>query len=153
MSTQRPKTPLLAVDLIIRHSGNPGGVVVIDRLNPPHGWALPGGFVDEGETVEQAALREAREETSLDVRLEALLGIYSDPARDSRGHTVSVVYVARGEGEARARDDAKALAWLDPEDRNQPLAFDHRRILDDYLRYRATGELAPIRHIGRREGS
>ena len=149
MNAERPTTPLLAVDLIIRHAANPGRIVVIERLNPPPGWALPGGFVDEGETVEQAALREAREETSLEIRLETLLGVYSDPERDQRGHTVSVVYVARGEGEARAQDDAKALTWLDPEDRAQPLAFDHRRILDDYLRYRATGETAPIRHIPR----
>ncbi len=149
MNAERPKTPLLAVDLIIRQAANPGRIVVIERRNPPPGWALPGGFVDEGETVEQAALREAREETRLEVRLEALLGVYSDPERDARGHTVSVVYVARGEGEARAQDDAKALAWLDPEDREQPLAFDHRRILDDYLRYRTTGETAPIRHIPR----
>ncbi|MFO7958066.1 NUDIX domain-containing protein [Thioalkalivibrio sp.] len=149
MNAERPKTPLLAVDLIIRQAANPGRIVVIERRNPPPGWALPGGFVDEGETVEQAALREAREETRLEVRLEVLLGVYSDPERDARGHTVSVVYVARGEGEARAQDDAKALAWLDPEDREQPLAFDHRRILDDYLRYRTTGETAPIRHIPR----
>lgn len=149
MSADRPRTPLLAVDLIIRHAAQPGRIVVIERRNPPPGWALPGGFVDEGETVEQAALREAREETALEVRLEALLGVYSDPGRDVRGHTVSVVYVARGEGEARAQDDALALDWLDPEDRAQPLAFDHRRILDDYLRYRVTGEIAPIRHIPR----
>ena len=145
MTVQRPRTPLLAVDLIIRHSAQPGRVLVIERRNPPHGWALPGGFVDEGETVEGAAVREAREETGLEVRLEALLGVYSDPSRDPRGHTVSAVYVARGEGEARAEDDARALDWLDPEDRCLALAFDHRRILDDYLRYRATGELAPIR--------
>jgi 8-oxo-dGTP diphosphatase len=149
MSADRPRTPLLAVDLLIRHTAQPGRVVVIERRNPPSGWALPGGFVDEGETVEQAALREAREETGLEVRLEALLGVYSDPARDARGHTVSVVYVARGEGEARAQDDAMALVWLDPENRAQPLAFDHRRILDDYLRYRVTGETAPLRHIPR----
>jgi 8-oxo-dGTP diphosphatase len=145
MTAQRPSTPLLAVDLIIRHSAQPGRVLVIERRNPPHGWALPGGFVDEGETVEGAAVREAREETGLEVRLEALLGVYSEPSRDPRGHTVSAVYVARGEGEARAQDDASALDWLDPEDHRFALAFDHRRILDDYLRYRATGELAPIR--------
>lgn len=145
MNTGHPQTPLLAVDLIIRHPANPGRVLVIERRNPPAGWALPGGFVDRGETVEQAAVREAREETSLEVRLEALLGVYSDPERDLRGHTVSVVYVARGEGEARAQDDAGDLRWLDPEDRTQPLAFDHRRILDDFLRFRVTGEVAPLR--------
>ncbi len=149
MNTERPETPLLAVDLIIRHAANPGRVLVIERRNPPLGWALPGGFVDPGEPVERAARREALEETNLEVRLEALLGVYSDPERDSRGHTVSLVYVARGEGEALAQDDALALRWLDPEDRTQPLAFDHRRILDDYLRFRATGEVAPIRHCSR----
>lgn len=149
MNSEHPQTPLLAVDLIIRHAANPGRVLVIERRNPPPGWALPGGFVDRGEPVEQAARREALEETNLEVRLEALLGVYSDPARDSRGHTVSLVYVARGEGEPLAQDDAKSLCWLDPEDRTQPLAFDHRRILDDYLRFRATGEVAPLRHIGR----
>jgi len=149
VNTERPETPLLAVDLIIRHAANPGRVLVIERRNPPPGWALPGGFVDPGEPVERAARREALEETNLDVRLEALLGVYSDPERDPRGHTVSLVYVVRGEGEALAQDDALALRWLDPEDRTQPLAFDHRRILDDYLRFRATGDVAPIRHCNR----
>jgi 8-oxo-dGTP diphosphatase len=149
MTSQRPRTPLLAVDLIIRHAAQPGRVLVIERRNPPFGWALPGGFVDDGEPVEAAAVREAREETALTVRLEALLGVYSEPSRDARGHTVSAVYVARGEGEAQAQDDARALDWLDPEDRNVALAFDHRYILDDYLRYRATGEIAPLRHVPR----
>jgi 8-oxo-dGTP diphosphatase len=149
MTSQRPRTPLLAVDLIIRHAAQPGRVLVIERRNPPFGWALPGGFVDDGEPVEAAAVREAREETALTVRLEALLGVYSEPSRDARGHTVSAVYVARGEGEAQAQDDARALDWLDPEDRNFALAFDHRYILDDYLRYRATGETAPLRHVPR----
>jgi 8-oxo-dGTP diphosphatase len=149
MTTERPKTPLLAVDLIILHPANPGRIAIIQRRHAPEGWALPGGFVDVGETVEQAAVREGREETSLDLKLEALLGVYSDPARDPRGHTVSVVYVARGDGEARAQDDAQALDWLDPEDRAFSLVFDHQRILGDYLRYRATGEIAPIRHSAR----
>ncbi len=149
MNKGHPETPLLAVDLVIRHPANPGRVLVIERRNPPAGWALPGGFVDRGEPVECAARREAREETNLDVRLEGLLGVYSDPERDPRGHTVSLVYVARGEGEARAQDDALALRWLDPEDRRQALAFDHRRILDDYLRFRVAGEVAPLRNGGR----
>lgn len=149
MNKGHPETPLLAVDLVIRHPANPGRVLVIERRNPPAGWALPGGFVDRGEPVECAARREAREETNLDVRLEVLLGVYSDPERDPRGHTVSLVYVARGEGEARAQDDALALRWLDPEDRRQALAFDHRRILDDYLRFRVAGEVAPLRNGGR----
>ncbi len=149
MNAQRPQTPLLAVDLIIRHPANPGRILIIQRRNAPEGWALPGGFVDVGETVEQAALREGLEETSLELKLEVLLGVYSSPDRDPRGHTVSVVYVARGDGEARAQDDALALDWLDPEDRAFSLVFDHQRILGDYLRYRATGEIAPIRQNSR----
>ncbi len=140
-----PQTPRLATDLVIHHPAHPGCVLVIERCNPPHGWALPGGFVDVGEPVERAAVREAREETGLTVTLEALLGVYSDPARDPRGHTASVVFVARGTGDARAADDARACAWLDPDDHVRPLAFDHRRILDDYLRFRLTGERAPLR--------
>lgn len=140
-----PKTPLLAVDIIIRHASEPGRVLLIERRNPPHGWALPGGFVDQGEFVEAAARREALEETGLVVRLETLLGVYSDPSRDSRGHTVSVVYTARGEGVPKAADDAVSLHWIDPADHAVELAFDHRRILDDFLRLRATGEVAPLR--------
>lgn len=107
-------------------------VVLIERRNPPFGWALPGGFVDVGETVEAAAVREAREETGLAVELGPLLGVYSDPARDPRGHTVSIVFVGRARGAPLAADDARAVAAVDP--RNPPpLAFDHARIIADYL--------------------
>ena len=150
-SSGPPVTPRVAVDLVIHHPGHPGHVLVIERRNPPHGWALPGGFVDVGESTEQAAVREACEETGLEVGLEALLGVYSDPERDPRGHTVSAVYIARGRGEARADDDAVDCAWLDPEDPDPVLAFDHRRILDDYRRWRLTGETAaprPVRKTG-----
>jgi 8-oxo-dGTP diphosphatase len=105
---------------------------------------LPGGFVDVGERLEQAAVREAREETSLNVRLVALLGCYSDPARDRRGHTVSAVYVATASGEPHARDDARNVALCDPADCPE-LAFDHATIIADYLRYRESGALAPLR--------
>ena len=141
----RPVTPLLAADTLIELADHPGRIVLIERRNPPHGWALPGGFVDVGETMEHAAMREAREETGLDVTLVCLLGCYSDPARDPRGHTVSLVYVAHGRGEPVAQDDAKNVMLADPADRSIALAFDHRRILDDYLRWRETGQSAPLR--------
>ncbi len=140
-----PKTPLLTVDTIICLNGDAKSVVLIERHNPPLGWALPGGFVDVGERLEAAAMREAKEETGLDVTLELILGCYSDPDRDSRGHTVGVVYVARAEGEPAAGDDAKDIVIADPTDRSIMLAFDHRLILDDFLSYLATGSVAPLR--------
>ena len=141
----KPVTPLLTVDVIIEMSDRPGRpIVLIERKFPPHGWALPGGFVDVGERLEQAALREAREETSLDVSLSALLGCYSDPARDARGHTVSAVYIATASGQARAMDDAKNLGLFDARDCPK-LVFDHARIIEDYLCYRETGRVAPLR--------
>jgi 8-oxo-dGTP diphosphatase len=140
----RPTTPLLAVDIIIRLDADPGRVVLIERRNPPHGWALPGGFVDVGETLETAAAREAREETCLDVTLSALLGCYSDPARDPRGHTVSAVFIADASGEPRAADDARNLRCVDPENPGVPLAFDHAKILADYLNWLKTGKGKPV---------
>lgn len=140
-----PVTPLIAVDLIIELADRPERpIVLIERRNPPHGWALPGGFVDVGETLEHAAVREAEEETGLKVRLKALLGCYSDPARDVRGHTVSAVYVAEGKGEPRAGDDAGTVMLADPL-KLPKLAFDHALILSDYRRYRETGMLTPLR--------
>lgn len=137
---QRPVTPLLTVDIIIELTDCPERpIVLIQRKHPPLGWALPGGFVDVGESVEQAALREAVEETALRVRLLALLGCYSDPRRDPRGHTASVVYVAAAEGQPRAQDDAASLDVFSPRALPRPLAFDHGRILRDYLRYREQG--------------
>lgn len=136
-----PKTPPLATDIIIElpdRLGTP--IVLIKRRHPPYGWALPGGFVDVGETVEQAAVREAREETSLNVRLKALLGVYSDPARDPRGHTVSAVYVAEAHGDPKAQDDAAEARAFSPEALPE-LAFDHARILSDYRAYRDSGAL------------
>jgi len=143
---ERPVTPSVAVDVVIELVDRPGRpIVLIERRNPPFGWALPGGFVDVGESLEQAAVREAREETSLVVRLKALLGCYSDPARDPRGHTVTPVYVAEAAGEPVAADDARNLAVFDPERPPSALAFDHARILEDYRRWRSTGESAPPR--------
>jgi 8-oxo-dGTP diphosphatase len=128
----RPVTPLLTVDVVIELVDRPGRpIVLIERRHPPPGCALPGGFVDVGETVEAAAVREAREETGLDVRLKRLLGVYSDPARDPRGHTVSVVFVGEAGGEPRAGDDAARVRIVDPAD-PPALAFDHARIIADY---------------------
>jgi 8-oxo-dGTP diphosphatase len=141
----RPATPLLTVDIIIEMLDQPGRpIVLIERKYPPYGWALPGGFVDVGERLELAAIREAREETSLDVRLVGLLGCYSDPERDARGHTVSAVYVATASGVAEARDDAQNLAFFDANG-CPSLAFDHAQIIEDYLQYRESGRTAPLR--------
>ncbi|WP_295436310.1 NUDIX hydrolase [uncultured Thiodictyon sp.] len=142
----KPVTPLLAADAIIELVDRPGRpIVLIERRNPPPGWAIPGGFVDVGERVERAAVREAREETGLIVTLRALLGVYSDPGRDPRGHTVSAVYVAEATGEPRALDDARAVLVCLPEAIPALLAFDHAAVLADYRAYRATGALAPLR--------
>jgi 8-oxo-dGTP diphosphatase len=130
----RPATPPVAVDAIIELVDRPGRpIVLIERRNEPLGWAIPGGFVDVGETVEQAAIREAREETGLAIELGPLLGVYSDPARDPRGHTVGIVYVATAHGEPVAGDDARSFVAVDPR-HPPPLAFDHDRILADYVR-------------------
>lgn len=129
----RPVTPLLTVDIVIELADRPGRpIVLVERRSPPPGCALPGGFVDVGETVEAAAVREAREETGLQVRLTRLLGVYSEPTRDPRGHTVSIVYVGEARGEPVAGDDAGAIRVVDP-GRPPPLAFDHARIVADYL--------------------
>ncbi len=135
-----PKTPLLTVDIIVeRELDGAPAVVLIERKNPPHGWALPGGFVDLGEPLHVAARREAMEEISLDVTLAEQLFAYSDPARDPRGPTVSVVFVGTAEGAPRAADDA-ANVRIFRLDALPELAFDHRQILDDYRHWRATGQ-------------
>ncbi len=131
------RNPVPTVDLIIELSG---GIVLIKRANPPHGWALPGGFVDEGETVEQAARREALEETGLEVRLSALLHVYSDPARDPRKHTMSTVFVATAEGPPVAGDDAAEAEVFALQALPSPLAFDHAQIIEDYVRFKETGK-------------
>lgn len=141
-----PKTPLLAADIIIEmvdHSERP--IVLIERKNPPSGWALPGGFVDVGESLEHAAVREALEETSLNVRLTTLLGCYSAPQRDPRGHTVSAVYIAEARGKPQAQDDAKQANIFTLNALPVSLAFDHNMILNDYRQFRVSGRLAPLR--------
>jgi len=141
-----PVTPLLAADAIIELIDLPGRpIVLIERANPPFGWAIPGGFVDVGEMVEQAAVREAKEEVCLDVRLIALLGIYSDPVRDKRGHTVTAVYAAEASGIPRAADDAKSCRIFSLEQLPSPLAFDHAQVLADYKKFRETGQVASLR--------
>lgn len=139
----RPRTPEITVDLVIELEDKPGRpIVVIRRGHPPPGHALPGGFVDIGETVEHAAMREAREETGLEITLREILGVYSDPARDPRGHSVAIVYVATASGEPVAGDDAAAVIVTDP-DQSPPLIFDHGKILADYIaRRRAAARIA-----------
>jgi 8-oxo-dGTP diphosphatase len=124
------RNPFLTVDIIIEIPGK--GIVLIERKNPPYGWALPGGFVDYGETLETAALREAREETGLDVEELKQFHAYSDPKRDPRHHTVTVVFFGRGIGEPKAADDAKNLRIFPLENLPENLAFDHAHILSDY---------------------
>ncbi|QXP84691.1 NUDIX hydrolase [Methylococcus sp. Mc7] len=142
----RPETPALAADAIIELTDRPGRpIVLIERRFPPLGWAIPGGFVDVGETVERAAMREALEETGLAVRLTALLGLYSDPARDPRGHTVTAVYVAEAAGDPQAADDAGACRIVSLDDLPSPLVFDHAQVLADYRRFREQGQPAPLR--------
>jgi 8-oxo-dGTP diphosphatase len=142
----KPVTPLLAADTLIELIDLPGRpFVLIERANPPYGWAVPGGFVDVGETMESAAVREAKEEISLDIRLTALLGIYSNPKRDPRNHTVTACYVAEAHGMPVAADDAKNCGIFTFDNLPAELAFDHAMVLDDYRNYRLTGQVAPLR--------
>jgi 8-oxo-dGTP diphosphatase len=136
----RPATPALTVDTIIELTDQPQHpIVLIERKYEPFGYALPGGFVDIGETVEQAAIREAMEEVSLDVHLTKLLGCYSEPSRDPRGHTVSLVYIAQASGTPQAQDDAKTAGVFMLDQLPAKFAFDHAKIIDDYIRLRTTG--------------
>ncbi len=130
------RNPKPTVDVVIFSGDN---LVLIRRKNPPLGWALPGGFVDEGETVEAAAIREVLEETGLMVRLEHLLGVYSDPKRDPRHHTMSVVYTARTEEQPQAGDDAAEARIFSIDALPEPIVFDHKRIIEDAITLLATG--------------
>ena len=144
MHMTKPVTPLLTVDIIIEMRDRPERpIVLIERRYSPLGWALPGGFVDVGETLEAAACREALEETSLKVELQCLLGCYSDPRRDDRMHTVSAVYIAHAQGEPCARDDARNLALFSLQTL-PPLVFDHDEILEDYENWRRHGVLPSV---------
>ncbi|MFN3921105.1 MAG: inositol monophosphatase family protein [Caldimicrobium sp.] len=125
------RNPLPAVDIIIEYND---GIVLIERKNPPLGWALPGGFIEYGESAEEAAIREAKEETNLDIKIKRLLGCYSDPNRDPRFHTLSIVFVAEGWGRLEGKDDAKeGRVFKTNEIPWDSLAFDHSKILKDYL--------------------
>ena len=144
----RPETPAIAADIIIELIDYPDRpIVLIERAFPPYGWAIPGGFVDVGERIEHAAVREAKEEVSLDVRLIALLGIYSDPNRDHRGHTVTACYVAEAQGDPLAADDAKNCQIFSLNAIPDLLAFDHAQVLADYKVFRETGQVTPLRGI------
>jgi 8-oxo-dGTP diphosphatase len=132
--TRRHRNPVPTVDIIIELQDR--GLVLIERANPPHGWAFPGGFVDYGESLEGAAIREAREETGLTVTLLGQFHTYSDPQRDPRQHTITTVYVAQGEGQPQAADDARNLGIFAPEQLPPVLAFDHSLILSEYLKVR-----------------
>jgi 8-oxo-dGTP diphosphatase len=132
------RNPTPAVDVIIE---TPGGIVLIERAHEPVGFALPGGFVDEGETVEQAAIREAMEETGLDIELDELLYVYSDPTRDPRRHTMSTVFIAHCDGVPKGGDDAASAFTASPGQLlDYRFVFDHRRIIEDYLHFKKTGQ-------------
>lgn len=134
------RNPIPTVDIIIELMDRPyRPVVLIERLNPPYGWALPGGFVDYGEPVEYAAVREAAEETGLHIKLMEQFQVYSDPNRDPRQHTISIVFLAMARGEPFAGDDAKNLGVFELWNIPTNLCFDHERILRDYRYYREHG--------------
>jgi len=126
------KNPIPTVDIIIEIESK--GIVLIKRKNPPYGWAIPGGFVDYGESLEKAAVREAKEETNLDVRLIKQFHTYSDPKRDPRHHSISTVYIAKAKGIPKAKDDALEIGIFNESNLPDEIAFDHRSILNDYFK-------------------
>ncbi|MEW6720689.1 MAG: NUDIX hydrolase [Thermodesulfobacteriota bacterium] len=131
------RNPLPTADMIIEVGDR---IVLVRRKNPPEGWAIPGGFIEEGEAAESAAVREALEETGLSVELVALLGVYSDPSRDPRFHTISTVYIGRAEGSPAGADDAAEARLFGEGDLPSPIAFDHAKILRDYYIFKKTGK-------------
>jgi len=122
--------PYPTVDMIIEMDN---GIILINRKNPPFGWALPGGFVEYGESMESAAVREAKEETSLNITLKSQLHTYSDPKRDTRKHTITTVFLARAQGTPIAADDAKEIGIFTRDTLPHPLAFDHETIVTEYF--------------------
>jgi 8-oxo-dGTP diphosphatase len=149
----RYKNPVPTVDLIIEIADDKGrpGIILIRRGHYPPGWALPGGFVEYGETLELAAIREAREETGLKVVLAGQFHTYSDPARDPRKHTISTVFLAKAKGVPKAGDDARLAGIFSRRAIPSPLAFDHARILDDYFRYKKRAAASRGESHGRRK--
>ena len=127
------RNPLVTVDIIIEIDRK---IVLIQRANPPLGWALPGGFVDYGEPLEFSAIREAREETSLNIELLEQFHTYSDPRRDPRHHSISTVFIATASGVPMAADDARSLCLFTENALPNPLVFDHAGIISDYFRYK-----------------
>ncbi|UCD16158.1 MAG: NUDIX hydrolase [Candidatus Omnitrophota bacterium] len=123
--------PFITVDAVIEYAG---GIVMVERSNPPFGWALPGGFVDYGESVETAVVRETKEETNLDFLDFKQWKVYSDPDRDPRFHTISVVFIGKGKGELRAASDAKDVKVFELGVLPQKIPFDHRKVIEDYIR-------------------
>jgi ADP-ribose pyrophosphatase YjhB (NUDIX family) len=135
------KNPSPTVDIIIEMKNDDReniGIILIKRKFPPYGWALPGGFVDYGESLEAAAAREAREETSLQIKLLYQMHTYSDPSRDPRKHTITTVYVAEASGIPKAQDDAREIGIFTRDQIDFALAFDHRQILEDYFEKKYT---------------
>ncbi|MEO5364399.1 MAG: NUDIX hydrolase [Magnetococcus sp. DMHC-8] len=139
-------TPHIAADIVIELVDRPDRpILLIERRNPPFGWALPGGFMEVGERLEHTAIREAAEETTLAVTLKALLGVYSAPDRDPRFHTVTAVFVAEARGTPQAADDAKNVRIVAVDQLPALLAFDHAQVLADYRLFRTRGCVAPLR--------
>ena len=125
-----PRNPLITVDALIEIDG---GIILIKRKNPPYGWAIPGGFVDYGETLEEAVVREAKEETCLDINIIRQFHTYSDPGRDPRHHTVTTMFIANATGTPRADDDAQDIGIFTRDTLPEDMAFDHRQVLEDYF--------------------
>lgn len=145
MSGEHWKNPTPTVDVLIELEGKPGALVFIERKNEPRGLALPGGFVDEGELVADAAVREAKEETGLDVEIVELFHVYSDPSRDARKHTVSTVFIGKARGTPVGGDDAARCLVCAPDELPAALVFDHGVIVGDYQTYKRTGARPPAR--------
>ncbi len=129
-SNSNLRNPIPTVDIIIEYIK---GIVLIKRKNPPEGWALPGGFVDYGESLEVAAAREAKEETGLEVELVRQFHTYSDPKRDPRHHTITTVFIAKAKGTAVAGDDAQEIGIFRKDNLPEQIVFDHRDIINEYF--------------------